>query len=203
MVTVRIVVALVAAKHWLIHQMDVHNDLLNGDLLEEGYMKQSFTTQSNKGRPTESIQDERPRARGAKPVGTPLELNQKLTSEEYDKHIGSDKDCMDELLKDPGGYKRLVGRLLEDPLENMKKCERLDVESIVGEKESLIVSSKSINLNYYPKYPNPDLLVGYDIIPDILTTTLLLQDEIRGLYVRKLEIDAWVHVTMIKGAFGN
>jgi len=35
-----------------------------------------------------------------------------LTSEEYDKHIGSDKDCMDELLKDPGGYKRLVGRLL-------------------------------------------------------------------------------------------
>lgn len=85
----------------------------------------------------------------------------------------------------------------------MKKCERLDVESIVGEKESLIVSSKSINLNYYPKYPNPDLLVGYDIIPDILTTTLLLQDEIRGLYVRKLEIDAWVHVTMIKGAFGN
>lgn len=39
MVTVRIVVALVAAKHWLIHQMDVHNDLLNGDLLEEGYMQ--------------------------------------------------------------------------------------------------------------------------------------------------------------------
>ncbi|XP_070036612.1 uncharacterized mitochondrial protein AtMg00810-like [Nicotiana tomentosiformis] len=27
---------------------------------------------------------------GAKPVGTPLELNKKLTSEEYDKHIGSD-----------------------------------------------------------------------------------------------------------------
>ncbi|XP_009621230.2 uncharacterized mitochondrial protein AtMg00810-like [Nicotiana tomentosiformis] len=49
---------------------------------------------------------------GEKPARTPLELNQKLTSEEYDKCIRSNEEHEDKLLKDPGGYQRLVGRLL-------------------------------------------------------------------------------------------
>lgn len=51
---------------------------------------------------------------GANPAGTPLELNQKLTYEEYDKAItgvGSSK-ATDATLKDPGIYQRLVERVL-------------------------------------------------------------------------------------------
>ncbi|XP_055814640.1 uncharacterized mitochondrial protein AtMg00810-like [Solanum dulcamara] len=47
---------------------------------------------------------------GSKPAGTLLELNQKLTSEEYDKCIKG--EATDSLLKDPGPYQRLIGSLL-------------------------------------------------------------------------------------------
>uniref|UniRef100_A0A3Q7HPE8 Reverse transcriptase Ty1/copia-type domain-containing protein n=1 Tax=Solanum lycopersicum TaxID=4081 RepID=A0A3Q7HPE8_SOLLC len=47
---------------------------------------------------------------GAKPVSTPMELNQKLTTVEFDASISS--RCPDETLKDPTGYQRLIGRLL-------------------------------------------------------------------------------------------
>ena len=47
---------------------------------------------------------------GAKPVSTPMELNQKLTTVEFDANIPS--TCPDETLKDPTGYQRLIGRLL-------------------------------------------------------------------------------------------
>ncbi|XP_070020087.1 uncharacterized mitochondrial protein AtMg00810-like [Nicotiana sylvestris] len=50
----------------------------------------------------------------AKPAGTPLKVNQKLKSQEYDKAItgiGSSEES-DVALKDPGSYQRLVERLL-------------------------------------------------------------------------------------------
>nr|XP_016493189.1 PREDICTED: uncharacterized mitochondrial protein AtMg00810-like [Nicotiana tabacum] len=46
---------------------------------------------------------------GANPAGTPLELNQKLTSEEYDKAIAGvgSSEATDATLKDPCIYQRL------------------------------------------------------------------------------------------------
>nr|XP_016445243.1 PREDICTED: uncharacterized mitochondrial protein AtMg00810-like [Nicotiana tabacum] len=49
---------------------------------------------------------------GAKPAGTPLGLNQKLTSVEYDNYFKNDNIQTDESLDNPGAYQRLIGRLL-------------------------------------------------------------------------------------------
>jgi hypothetical protein len=40
MTITRIIIAMVAAKGWSLHQMDVKNDFLRGDLHEEMYMEQ-------------------------------------------------------------------------------------------------------------------------------------------------------------------
>nr|XP_016482448.1 PREDICTED: uncharacterized mitochondrial protein AtMg00810-like [Nicotiana tabacum] len=47
---------------------------------------------------------------GAKPAGTPLEMNQKLTLAEYDSWMKTNAE--DEMLMDPSSFQRLVGRLL-------------------------------------------------------------------------------------------
>lgn len=46
---------------------------------------------------------------GAKLVGAPIEVNQKLTISEFDHQFGVENDS---LLADPGAYQRLIGRLL-------------------------------------------------------------------------------------------
>nr|XP_016446569.1 PREDICTED: uncharacterized protein LOC107771629 [Nicotiana tabacum] len=119
MVIVRTVVALAAAKQWTIYQINVHNAFLNGDLLKEVYMhvpegcnsqgggvlegnNQSLLNQTRKDLQSQ-FKMKVLGLGGARPVGTPIGVNQKLTSEEYDRCIRGDEEHEDKLLKDPGG----------------------------------------------------------------------------------------------------
>ncbi|GMH24493.1 hypothetical protein Nepgr_026336 [Nepenthes gracilis] len=97
-------------------------------------------------------------------------------------------------------------------LDYMKKCEviikplvqvlmnGLDIKNIDNQMESLLTGSKRINLNYYPKCPKPELTVGVGRHSDVSTFTILLQDEVGGLYVRGLDGESWIHVPPIDGA---
>lgn len=48
---------------------------------------------------------------GSKPIRAPIELNQKLTSAEFDLYFPQESKT-DKLLKDPSVYQKLVARLL-------------------------------------------------------------------------------------------
>ncbi|XP_017625683.1 feruloyl CoA ortho-hydroxylase F6H1-3-like [Gossypium arboreum] len=76
----------------------------------------------------------------------------------------------------------------------------LNVNEIDETKESLLMGSMRTNLNYYPKCPNPELTVGVGRHSDVSTLTILLQDEIGGLFVRGNDGDNWIHVPPIKGS---
>ncbi|KAL6340914.1 hypothetical protein AAG906_032025 [Vitis piasezkii] len=99
----------------------------------------------------------------------------------------------------------------DQALEYMKRSElvirqlldalmrRLNVKEIDEKKESLLMGSMRINLNYYPICPNPELTVGVGRHSDVSTLTVLLQDDIGGLYVKGVH-DTWVHVPPIRGS---
>ncbi|XP_070008172.1 uncharacterized mitochondrial protein AtMg00810-like [Nicotiana sylvestris] len=48
----------------------------------------------------------------AKPAATPLEVNVKLTTQEYDEHTGTTNNLDDALLPDNNSYQRILGKLL-------------------------------------------------------------------------------------------
>nr|WCP86768.1 feruloyl-CoA 6'-hydroxylase [Clematis terniflora] len=104
------------------------------------------------------------------------------------------KECKDQVLEYMKCTEPVVKRLL-DVL--MKK---IHVKEIDERKYSLLMGSARINLNYYPVCPNPELTVGIGRHSDVSTLTVLLQDNIGGLYVRGLAEDNWVHVPPIEGS---
>ncbi|KAJ7960496.1 2-oxoglutarate (2OG) and Fe(II)-dependent oxygenase superfamily protein [Quillaja saponaria] len=86
--------------------------------------------------------------------------------------------------------KKLLGVLLK----------KLNVKEINKKLEYPLMGSMRLNLNYYPRCPNPEVAAGVGRHSDVSTITVLLQDEIGGLYVRGIENDTWVHVPPIDGA---
>ncbi|KAK6247884.1 hypothetical protein QUC31_019449 [Theobroma cacao] len=62
------------------------------------------------------------------------------------------------------------------------------------------MGSVRTNLNYYPICPNPELTVGVGRHSDVSSLSILLQDEIGGLYVKGNQGDNWIHVPPIKGS---
>ncbi|XP_075635953.1 feruloyl CoA ortho-hydroxylase F6H1-3-like [Castanea sativa] len=101
--------------------------------------------------------------------------------------------CKDQVLE----YMRRSDPVIQRLLEALMK--RIHVKEIDETKESLLMGSKRINLNYYPVCPNPELTVGVGRHSDVSTLTILLQDDIGGLYVRGNN-DSWVHVPPVSGS---
>ena len=99
----------------------------------------------------------------------------------------------DQVLECMRGSEPVIQRLLEALMK------RINVKEIDETKESLLMGSKRINLNYYPICPNPELTVGVGRHSDVSTLTILLQDDTGGLYVRGNN-DSWVHVPPISGS---
>lgn len=76
----------------------------------------------------------------------------------------------------------------------------LNVTELDEAKESLVMGSRRVNPNYYPKGPEPELTIGVSRHSDVSTFTILLLDDIGGLYVRKIDDGSWIHVAPINGA---
>nr|AER36082.1 oxoglutarate dependent dioxygenase 2 [Ruta graveolens] len=105
--------------------------------------------------------------------------------------------CRDQMLEYMRSSEVLIKRLME-----VLVVKGLKVKQIDEIREPMLVGSRRVNLNYYPKCPNPELTLGVGRHSDISTFTILLQDQIGGLHVRKLDDtgNTWVHVTPIAGS---
>ncbi|GAB2211955.1 hypothetical protein Droror1_Dr00025295 [Drosera rotundifolia] len=66
--------------------------------------------------------------------------------------------------------------------------------------KSLLMSWIAVNFNYYPYCPNPELTVGVGRHSDGSAITVLLQDDVGGLYVRAPDAESWIHVPPTRGA---
>eukprot|EP00262_Sarcandra_glabra_P012207 TRINITY_DN30_c0_g1_i1.p1 TRINITY_DN30_c0_g1~~TRINITY_DN30_c0_g1_i1.p1 ORF type:complete len:395 (-),score=38.17 TRINITY_DN30_c0_g1_i1:128-1240(-) len=64
---------------------------------------------------------------------------------------------------------------------------------------NLYMESKKLQFNYYPVCPNPELTGGVGRHSDLEVLTVLLQDDIGGLYV-KVEGDNWIEIPPLEGA---
>ncbi|GAB2277118.1 hypothetical protein Dimus_011825 [Dionaea muscipula] len=66
--------------------------------------------------------------------------------------------------------------------------------------ESVLMAWIFVNFNYYPYCPNPELTVGVGRHSDGSALTVLLQDDVGGLYVRAPDGESWIHVPPMRGA---
>ncbi|MDP0977733.1 2OG-Fe(II) oxygenase family protein, partial [Klebsiella pneumoniae] len=71
----------------------------------------------------------------------------------------------------------VIRKLLEVPMKG------LNVDKIDEGTENMLMGRLAVNLNCYPKCPNPEVTDGVGPRADVSTITVLLQDDIGGLYV--------------------
>ncbi|KAK7382655.1 hypothetical protein VNO80_01624 [Phaseolus coccineus] len=58
-----------------------------------------------------------------------------------------------------------------------------------------------IRLNHYPRCPNPDLALGVGPHKDIGALTILAQEEVAGLEVKRKVDEEWIRVKLIPDAY--
>ncbi|GJW38636.1 feruloyl CoA ortho-hydroxylase 1-like protein [Tanacetum coccineum] len=76
----------------------------------------------------------------------------------------------------------------------------LNVKEIDEAKESKLMGSKRINKILSKRFLTQELTVGVGRHSDVSTLTILLQDEIGGLYVRNMDTMKWIHVPPVSGS---
>ncbi|KDP25105.1 hypothetical protein JCGZ_22640 [Jatropha curcas] len=109
------------------------------------------------------------------------------------------KECKEVALEYLRTSIKMVRKLLEVLIEKLGvKLDDSKIDALIG--------MKMVNMNFYPTCPNPELTVGVGRHSDMGTLTVLLQDEIGGLYV-KLEdnVDGkdkgeWIEIPPVTGA---
>lgn len=78
---------------------------------------------------------------------------------------------------------------------------KLNVKELDKAKEHTLMGAMILAFNYYPTCPDPELVAGVCPHSDISSITVLLQDDIGGLYVRgKDGGDSWIYVPPVDGA---
>ncbi|KAK7324342.1 hypothetical protein VNO77_27875 [Canavalia gladiata] len=99
-------------------------------------------------------------------------------------------------------YLKFSSKIVRDIMEILigKLGVKLDDSKMEG-----LQGIKKVNFNYYPACPNPELTVGVGRHSDMGTITVLLQDDIGGLYVKmEEENDAgkgeWLEIPPTPGA---
>ncbi|KAK1429067.1 hypothetical protein QVD17_11266 [Tagetes erecta] len=102
--------------------------------------------------------------------------------------------CRNEALEYMKSSENVVKKLLKILMNG------LNIKEIDETKESMLMGSRRINFNYYPICPNPELTIGVGRHSDVSTLTVLLQDDIGGLYVRNTETMGWIHVAPVSGS---
>ncbi|KAL1364589.1 scopoletin 8-hydroxylase [Arachis hypogaea] len=105
-------------------------------------------------------------------------------------------------------YLKSASKLVRDILEVLIESLEVKVEESIVDIHS---GMKVVKMNYYPSCPNPDLTLGVGPHSDVGAITVLLQDDIGGLYV-KLDEDnnnnnnnnnnqkEWLEIPPIPGA---
>ncbi|GJS65207.1 feruloyl CoA ortho-hydroxylase 1-like protein [Tanacetum coccineum] len=76
----------------------------------------------------------------------------------------------------------------------------LNVKEIDEAKESKLMGSKRIKKILSKRFLTQELTVGVGHHSDVSTLTILLQDEIGGLYVRNMDTMKWIHVPPVSGS---
>ncbi|KAI5084419.1 hypothetical protein GOP47_0000588 [Adiantum capillus-veneris] len=110
----------------------------------------------------------------------------------------------------PSMDEKLVPYFLRGPMLNfhkkMRMLSRILCEAICS---SLAIDSQGVcdshlsratmGFNYYPACPEPDLTFGLSSHSDFGSLTIIMQDEVKGLQVRRG--DAWIDVAPVPNAF--
>ncbi|KAL2322470.1 hypothetical protein Fmac_026851 [Flemingia macrophylla] len=102
--------------------------------------------------------------------------------------------CKDQALEYMKHAEVLIRKLLKVLLK------KLNVKELDNAREHTLMGSMILGLNYYPACPDPEVVAGVGPHSDISSITVLLQDDIGGLYVRGSDGDSWIYVPPVEGA---
>ncbi|KAG5138318.1 hypothetical protein JHK82_023049 [Glycine max] len=77
---------------------------------------------------------------------------------------------------------------------------KLNVKELDKPREKTLMGAMILGFNYYPACPDPEVVAGVGPHSDVSSITVLLQDDIGGLYVRGIDDDSWIFVPPVQGA---